>query len=295
MIAMGDMDEMDNLNDIENADETEELEKVVKTRRKIIYVDDIAFHLLATRERLRKYYEVIPAKSAEDLFKILRNIKPDLILLDINMPDTDGFEVIQQIKGDPNYAGIPVVFLTAQNDNDTVFKALNYGAEAYVTKPFATPSFIEQIEKIFNPTERRNPFEELRQKVEDPNKPCILAVDDVAMMLRSIHAALSDLYSVYTLNEPERLKEFLENIKPDLFLLDHNMPVLTGFDLIPIIRGFPEHKDTPIIFVTGDANAKQMVKAMDLGACYFIAKPINTKVLRRVIAEHIKKPTRTNS
>ena len=265
----------------------ENIEIPKDNRRKIVYLDDVVFHLMATKERLKNYYDVVPAKSAEDLFDVLESVMPDLILLDINMPEVNGFEVIQQIKANPRYAQIPVVFLTAQNDNDIVFKALNLGAAAYVNKPFDTPALVEQIEIIFDPDNRKNPFEELKSKEEYPGRPRILAVDDFPMMLMTIHASLRDLYNVYTLNQPEKLKGFLHSIKPDLFLLDNNMPVLSGFDLVPIIRSFPEHKTTPIIFITGDASTKNMAKAMSLGACDLVTKPIFTNTLREKVAKHI--------
>jgi len=187
-------------------------------RRKIIYVDDVNFSLRSMRDRLRDRYEVYPAQSAEKMFELLRHIKPDLILLDVNMPGINGYEAIERLKSDARYTRIPVIFLSAQNDKNSVFKGLNLGAAAYVSKPFTTSSLIEQIETVFNPAKRRNPFDDLISE-ENSDKPRILAVDDAAVMLRTLQLALRDQYNLYTLSKPEELKDFLMNIRPDLFLL----------------------------------------------------------------------------
>ncbi|MCL2084973.1 MAG: response regulator [Oscillospiraceae bacterium] len=260
-----------------------------RIRRKIIYVDDVNYSLISLKERLKAHYEVYPAQSAHKLFEILERVEPDLILLDINMPDIDGYEVIMKLKADKRFAHIPVIFLTAQNDKDSVFKGLNLGAAAYVNKPFSTALLIEQIENVFKSEKLRNPFKDLLIGEEDFSKPSILAVDDFSVMLRTLHTALRDKYNVYTLTRPEELKSFLQSIVPHLFLLDYNMPVLSGFDLVPIIREFPEHKKTPIIFITSEGTVGNMSAAAYLGACDFIVKPVNITVLREKIDRHIRR------
>ena len=263
-------------------------------RKKIIYVDDVNFSLLSVKDRLKNRYEVYTAISATKLFETLARITPDLILLDVNMPHVDGYETIMQLKADPRYADIPVVFLTGQNDRDSVFKGLNLGAAAYVFKPFSTEHLVAQIEKVFvQGHTAMSAFKDLVQTDVDCNRPIILAIDDVAIMLRTLHAALRDLYNVYTLTKPDELRSFLRSVRPDLFLLDCNMPVYSGFDLVPQIREFPEHEQTPIIFVTSDATIVTMSMAAGLGACDFIIKPVNRDVLREKIARHIRRGAAT--
>jgi DNA-binding response OmpR family regulator len=92
---------------------------------------------------------------------------------------------------------------------------------------------------------------------------------------------------VYTLLDPLEVEGLLQNVKPDLFLLDYRMPVLNGFELIPIIREFPEHKETPIIFITSETKADYMADALKLGACAFFEKPFEPNSLREVIEKHL--------
>lgn len=266
-------------------------------RKIVIYVDDVNFSLLTVKDILKKHYEVYPAQSVAIMFKILkqlgefRGVKPDLILLDVNMPDVNGFDAIQQLKTDARYKNIPVVFLTAQSDKDSIFMGLNLGAVAFVNKPFTSSSLLEHIGKVLNPGDGekpQNPFEELMGSEKETEKPVVLAVDDVALMLMTIQSALRDMCKVYMLTKPQEMESLLYRIKPDLFLLDHNMPGLSGFDLVPIIRNFPQHKETPIIFVTADGTHENMIKAAGCGACDFIVKPIKTALLRERVAKYVK-------
>ena len=115
----------------------------------------------------------------------------------------------------------------------------------------------------------------------------ILAIDDSTVMLKTISSVLSEQYKVFTLAKPKMLENLLQQITPELFLLDYKMPELSGFDLIPIIRSFKEHKDTPIIFLTSEGTVETLSAAVMLGACDFLAKPLHPEILREKIANHI--------
>jgi putative two-component system response regulator len=120
-------------------------------------------------------------------------------------------------------------------------------------------------------------------------KLCILAVDDAPDILHSVYSVLHNEYKVYTLPMPEMVESFLKKIKPDLFLLDYKMPGLSGFDLIPIIRSFEEHKNTPIIFLTSEGTIDNLSVSIALGAVDFLVKPFDPKVLIERIAKNLSK------
>ena len=116
------------------------------TRNKIILVDDNKANLTIGKNMLKTFYEVYPAPSAAKLFEILMNVIPDLILLDIEMPEMNGYEAMKKLKADPRYTDIPVVFLTSKNDEDSELKGLNLSAVDYVYKPFSVPLLLKRIE-----------------------------------------------------------------------------------------------------------------------------------------------------
>jgi len=281
---------------------------MVNKRRKILLIDDDNSSRQQGRAILKDMYEVYPLPSAHKMFEVLQVITPDLILLDIHMPVIDGFETIKRLKSDPNYAKIPVIFLTASNDKESVLKGSSLGAAGFITKPFSSDNLYHHIENCLNPPVKKEPaadvaknsevFWEEFSKVAAPetapqearvrtDKPIILAIDDAPDVLKTIHSVLKDSYKVYTLPKPEKLVDFLRKTKPDLFLLDYQMPEMSGFELVPLIRDFPEHEETPIIFLTSEGTLVHLTAAVGLGACDFIVKPVTMEVLREKVAHHL--------
>jgi signal transduction histidine kinase/HPt (histidine-containing phosphotransfer) domain-containing protein len=115
-------------------------------RSKIVLVDDNITSLTIGRDMLRANYEVYPAPSAAKLFEILENILPELILLDVEMPETNGFEVIKRLKADARLCHIPVIFVTVKSDEGSELEGLSLGAIDYVHKPFSAPLLLKRIE-----------------------------------------------------------------------------------------------------------------------------------------------------
>ena len=126
-------------------------------------------------------------------------------------------------------------------------------------------------------------------KEEENRKLVILAVDDSPVILKSVASVLSDTYKVYMLPKPKEIRTILDKLTPELFLLDYRMPELDGFELVPIIRSYEEHKDTPIIYLTSEGTIDNVTAALALGACDFVIKPFNPDLLREKIAKHIVK------
>ena len=115
-------------------------------RNKIILVDDNMANLAVGRNLLKVFYEVYPAPSVAKLFEILENVVPDLILLDIEMPEINGYEAIIKLKSDARFSDIPVIFLTSKNDEGSELEGFNLGAMDYVSKPFSGPLLLKRIE-----------------------------------------------------------------------------------------------------------------------------------------------------
>jgi putative two-component system response regulator len=95
---------------------------------------------------LKDLYDIFPAPSAEKMFEILNHITPDLILLDVEMPVTNGYEAIKILKDNDTYKDIPVIFLSAMDDSQSEIEGLNLGAVDYIHKPFVSSLLIKRIE-----------------------------------------------------------------------------------------------------------------------------------------------------
>ena len=245
-------------------------------KKKVIIVDDISFMLFRLQETLKVRYEVFPAQNEEILFDVLMRVMPDLILLDINIPGTSGFDIIKKLKENDSYKNVPVIFLSGNKDKESIVMGLSLGAEDFITKPVADAELIESIDKVLYPENYQLPT------------PVILAIDDSPAILESINKMFGQKYSIYTLPFPERIHEIMKLMTPDLFIVDYNMPKMSGFDIINIVRGDPNHEDTPIFFLTSENSIDHISVSVHLGVCEYIIKPINEEIITAKIEKHLE-------
>jgi class 3 adenylate cyclase/ActR/RegA family two-component response regulator len=112
----------------------------------VFLVDDNPANLRAGKSALTESYNVYTAASAARMFGLLAEKKPSLILLDIDMPEMNGYEAIRRLKSNPATADIPVIFLTAKSDSGSELDGLSLGAVDYIAKPFAPPLLLKRIE-----------------------------------------------------------------------------------------------------------------------------------------------------
>jgi len=115
-------------------------------KKKIILVDDSPANLTACKKSLKDLYDVFPVPSAEKMFELLLHVFPDLILLDVEMPGTNGYEAMQKLRENEAYKDIPVIFLSAMDDAESEIEGLNLGAVDYIHKPFISSILIRRIE-----------------------------------------------------------------------------------------------------------------------------------------------------
>lgn len=144
---------------------TEDLQARMANQASILVVDDITDNIDVLVGLLQDEYKVRAAKSGEAALKLLvgNAALPDLILLDVMMPEMDGFEVCRRLKAYPKTAGIPVIFLTAVDDATDVVRGFELGAVDYVTKP-ANPTVLKV--RVRNHLTRSKAFSELQKQNE---------------------------------------------------------------------------------------------------------------------------------
>ncbi len=120
-------------------------------KKKILVVDDeedLTYFLKANLE-LEEEYDVIAVSKPKEAFKIILKQKPDLVILDIIMPQIDGIEILKKIKGSEKTLSIPVIMLSAKTDEETKIKAASLYDEYYITKPVQVEELKEKIQEVF--------------------------------------------------------------------------------------------------------------------------------------------------
>ena len=112
----------------------------------IFFVDDNPIYLNLGKSLLQEMYTVVTIPSGEKLLQVLQKTRPDLILLDVEMPGRDGYEIIKEIMAAPETAEIPVIFLTGKAEPENELLGLSLGARDYISKPFSPALLLKRIE-----------------------------------------------------------------------------------------------------------------------------------------------------
>ncbi len=115
----------------------------------VLHVEDNFDNRLLVRRLLQAYgYKVIEAENANMARQMLANTTPDLILMDINMPDIDGYTLTYELKSMPHLMGVPIVAITANVMKGDRERTLSAGCDGYIEKPIDVDKFIEQVERF---------------------------------------------------------------------------------------------------------------------------------------------------
>ncbi|MDD6811630.1 MAG: response regulator [Lachnospiraceae bacterium] len=115
--------------------------------KKILLVDDVSTNLICVSKILQDRYQLLAAKSGEDALALMKENNPDLILLDICMPEMNGFELMEKIQAIMGGTNIPVIFLTGEADVKSEMKGRELGAVDFIRKPFLPVVLIDSIER----------------------------------------------------------------------------------------------------------------------------------------------------
>lgn len=118
----------------------------------VLVVDDSDFNLKIAKDALHDEVDVLCVNSGKAAFELLESITPDLILLDLHMPEMDGFEVLSRLHEDEFYKDIPVVMLTADQDRENELRCFELGAMDFITKPIAKQIILKRVGRILELT-----------------------------------------------------------------------------------------------------------------------------------------------
>lgn len=178
--------------------------------KSILVVDDDKMNLVTARRVLSREYKVVPVTRGAQALEYLENSTCDIILLDINMPEMSGFEVLEKIREMEHCRNIPVIFLTADNDTETETRCFREGALDFIAKPFVPAVMISRISRILE-------LEELRRNLADKLEKKTREVSD--MKSKSSQDALTGLWDrAYTEKTVNTM--LTQGIKGTLLMID---------------------------------------------------------------------------
>ena len=165
--------------------------KINPAEYKILVVDDVQSNVLLLKALLgREGFGIVYAMNGTEALEKVKSEHPDLILLDVMMPDMDGFEVAGRLKVEPEQAEIPIIFLTALNDSASVVKGFQLGANDFISKPFRREELLIRVEHQLSLVDARRIIlrqtEELRKTIAGRDKLYSVIAHDLRSPMASI-------------------------------------------------------------------------------------------------------------
>ncbi len=224
-------------------------------QRNVLIVDDEPSIRRFLRHLLEQEgYDVLEAGSGKEALQRAEREAPDLILLDLRLPDMTGFEILGELKKRPETHNIPVVILSIVQDREEGFRL---GASDYLTKPVDRDKLMERIQRL----------------IGSQNKANILVVEDDPSVQRALQAILENHnYSVKAVFSAEDALVTLKEWHPTLILLDLMLPGLSGNDFLKELKENPDWEGLPVVVLTA-ADSDSRSEAKLLGAHSVVGKP----------------------
>lgn len=258
-------------------------------KTKILLVDDDPDFSESTKKILESGgYEVMVAQDGKTGLNNAKKDTPDLIILDVMLPDINGYSICRELKEDPKYSAIPIILLTAIGVKSGSYAeniAAQHKADAFIEKPITPQVLLEKVNSLLTAVKPLSKAE--REKLK------ILLVDDDEDFLEATRQILvANRYEVITAKDGDEgiAKAKYEN--PDLIILDVIMPGKDGYTVCYELRKNPQTRPIPIIMLT--AIGQQFSKpeygveiAIDHLADDYIDKPVETQTLLKKIEKHL--------
>ena len=178
-------------------------------RQTIMLIDDNQATLNIVKNMLKDFYQVYALPSAERLFTFLENITPDLIILDVAMPGMTGFEVIRILKANTRYAEIPIIFLTARNEETDELEGLAFGAVDYVTKPFSSTILLKRIENHLLIKQQKTKLKQLNENLIEMVKEKTIQIFRLQSAIINTVAEIVEFRDAFTGGHINRTQEYI--------------------------------------------------------------------------------------
>ena len=271
---------------------------------RVLIVDDIPTNVRLLEARLTaEYFEVMTASSGPQALAICDSQEVDIVLLDVMMPDMDGFEVCKRLKANPKTHHVPVLMITALDQPSDRVKGLEVGADDFLTKPVDDMQLMARVKSLVR---LKSLTDELRARamtgqqiaIEDALRAMdkitttggsILVIDTDQRHAERIKSYLTPEHDVDILTQPADAVFQVTGAHYELALV---AMALTDFDPLRVcsqIRTLEHTRNLPIILVADESDKPKVVRALDLGVNDFILRPVERNELAARVRTQIRR------
>jgi two-component system cell cycle response regulator len=272
---------------------------------RVLVVDDVPANVKLLEARLSaEYFDVMTAVSGQEALAICERAECDVVLLDVMMPDMDGFEVCRRLKSGMTTHHIPVVMVTALDQPSDRVRGLESGADDFLTKPVSDVALIARVRSL---SRLKMMTDELRMRavtsreigIESPEREAlaeagrggrILMVDDRPALSERIHIMLSSEHAVDVERDPTEALFHAAEGSYDLVIVSLDLDNFDGLRLCSQLRSLERTRNVPIVAIAEADNNARLVRALEIGVNDYVVRPFDkNEILARVRTQIRKK------
>jgi two-component system cell cycle response regulator len=271
---------------------------------RILVVDDIPANVKLLEVRLlAEYFEVLTASNGADALETCENGKIDVVLLDVMMPDMDGFEVCRRLKGDPATAHIPVVMVTALDHVSDRIRGLEAGADDFLTKPVNDLQLMTRVRSLVRlkmltdelrlraSTTRNIGIEELLSRREPAGEamPRVLLIDERQSSGARVAGMLAKTAKVDVVADPH-VGFFQAAEEPyECVLVSTGFAEFDPLRLCSQLRSLDRTRFVPIILLAEESEDDRIVRGLELGINDYLIRPIDRQELTARLRTQVRR------
>lgn len=256
---------------------------------RVLVVDDIPVNVRLLEAKLSaEYYDVITATSGAEALELIKSEPPDIVLLDIMMPEMDGFEVCRRIKADPATALLPVIMVTALNEQSDRVTGLEAGADDFLTKPVRDMALFARLRSLLRvkmlldelrlreeTSRQMNTLRDVEKRDDLLNGQKILFVGDQADEGELLASIFDESSHADMLTDPGEALEKALAEDYDMVFVSLALSAGDPLRLCSQLRSNVSTRHVPILVLVEESEPAQITKALELGVNDYIMQPIN--------------------
>jgi len=261
---------------------------------RVLVVDDVPANVKLLEARLSaEYFDVVTANCGTQALEICQRAECDIVLLDVMMPDIDGFEVCRRLKSDPRTHFIPVVMVTALDSPSDRVRGLDAGADDFLTKPVSDVVLIARVRSL---TRLKMMTDELRMRaitsleigVQAPEREAIadtgkggkiLLVDDRPSSYERLAPVLAEEHSVDVEPNPAEALFHAAEGNYDLLIVSLNLENYDGLRLCSQVRSLERTRSVPLLALSDADNNVQLMRGLEIGVNDYLLRPVDKNEL----------------
>ena len=270
---------------------------------RVFVVDDIEQNVKLLEAKLtNEFYTVFTASSGIECLEKVKEIAPDIILLDVMMPEMDGFETCRRLRADPETSQIPVVMVTALSEVSDRVQGLTAGADDFITKPidevhlFARVKSLIRLKMMMDELKMRDKtgaqlgiVEEKANKEEESITGSIMVVDDdIAQIKKTQEALTGSGHTAEAVDAANAVSTATEK-DFDLIIISASVEDDTGIRLGMQIKSQEKNRHTPVMIMVEEEEKPQLFKALEAGIDDYVMLPIEVNELLARVKTQIRR------